>query len=66
MIKFGVVYGILKTRIMTAGLNKVASRYPKNTYQRFHQTDMIYFAGPARADGNEHKGKKGLVKAIDP
>jgi hypothetical protein len=62
MIEFGIVYGILKTRIMTAGINKVASRYQKNTYRRIHPTDMIYFAGPARTDGNEHKGKR---KQID-
>jgi hypothetical protein len=53
MIKFGVVYGILKPSFMTAGLNKVSSRSPKNTYRRIHPTDMIYFAVPARVDGNE-------------
>ena len=56
MIKSGVVYGILKTSIMTAGTSKASSRYPKNTYPRIHRTDMIYFAGPVRADGSEDSG----------
>ena len=52
MIKSGIVYGILRISIMNAGINKAASRYPKTTYQRIRRRDMIYFVGPAWADGS--------------